>query len=168
VAGAVRDGLVIVRGRDVGVWNPATGRSRSVALGSVSGTHGDRLVGCRERSYCHDIEILDSRTGRRVVSQTSRLDLVARFSPDGSLIATPSLRHRRWSVALVDPETGRSRLIPGTQTGASYPKLSWAESSGWLFIRGRAGRILAYRPGLPRAVTLPIRLPRGAVAFAAG
>ena len=77
------------------------------------------------------------------------------------------LRKRRWSVVLVDTRSGTVTAVPGTRTGRTYSQLAWA-STGWLFIGGRRGRILAYRPGAPRAVRLPLRLPADAPVFAAG
>jgi hypothetical protein len=68
----------------------------------------------------------------------------------------------------VDTRSGATAIIRGSRTGTTYPQLSWARSSGWLFIRGRGGRILAHRPGASGAVRLPLRLPPEAAVFAAG
>ena len=92
-------------------------------------------------------------------------------------------RGRRLSIW--DPRTGRTvrrlRLAAVSETRGdlmvgctgrchdlAYPQLAWSPSSGWLFIRGRGGRLLAYRPGAPRAVRLPVRLPGDVGVFAAG
>jgi hypothetical protein len=53
------------------------------------------------------------------------------------------------------------------RTGHSYPELSWATSTGWLFFRAGT-QVMAYRPGEPRAVKLPFRLRRDAIGFVAG
>jgi hypothetical protein len=69
---------------------------------------------------------------------------------------------------VANTRTGAASILLGTQPGRSYPQLAWAPSSGWLFIRSRGGRLLAHRPGSPRAVRLPLRLPAEAASFAAG
>ena len=68
----------------------------------------------------------------------------------------------------MNTRTGATSTVPGSRSGATYPQLAWSPSSGWLFIRGRGGRLLAYRPGAPRAVRLPVRLPGDVGVFAAG
>ena len=167
VAAAVREGLVVQRGRRLSVWDPRTGRTvRRLRLEAVTETRGDLMLGCTAR--CHHIAVADAATGRTVVARGRRLDLGGRLSPDGSLLATTRLQHRRWSVALVDTRTGATSILRGARTGRTYPQVAWAASSGWLFIRGRGGRLLAYRPGSQRAVRLSLRLPPEAVSLAAG
>ena len=172
LAAAVHGGLVIQRGRSLLVWDPSTGRTlRRLPLAAVTESHGDLLIGCTIRSRCSDLAVVDAATPRTVVARPTgrrRLDMGAALSPDGTLLAAPARRNRRWSVALVDTRSGATAIIRGSQSGTTYPQLSWARSSGWLFIRGRGGRILAHRPGAPRAVRLPLRLPPRAAAFAAG
>jgi hypothetical protein len=170
VAGAVEDGLVLQRRRSAMVWDPRTGSSRRLDLGAPTDARGNVLVGCAERSRCSTIAMLDARTATKVVARPSagyRLELGARLSPDGSRLAAAAVSGRRWSVALVDARTGTSSIVPGTSS-RRYPELSWSASTGWLFIRGRGGRVLAYRPGMPRAIRLPFRLPNRATAFVAG
>lgn len=170
VANAVAGGLVLHRRRGLFLWEPDTGRmGRRLGLEMGFAVHGSVLAGCRG-SDCDDLAIVDTGTGRTVTARPSRryqLEMPAKFSPDGSLLATPARAGRRWSVALVDARSGSHTIIPGSGTGRAYPELSWARSSGWLFIRA-GGRVMAYRPGEPRAETLPFRLPRSAMAFAAG
>ena len=172
LAAAVHRGLVIQRGRSLLVWDPRTGRTvRRLPLAAVTEGHGDLMIGCTARSRCRDLAVVDAATARTVVARQTRLrrlDIGAAISPDGSLLAAPSRRKRRWSVALVDTRSGATAIVRGSQSGTTYPQLSWARSSGWLFIRGRGGRILAHRPGASRAVRLPLRLPPEAATFAAG
>jgi hypothetical protein len=172
LAAAVTGGLVIQRGRALVVWDPSTGRTvRRLPLAAVTAVHGDLMVGCTARARCSDFAVVDAATSRAVTARGPghrHLELGAAFSPDGRLLAAPAFRRRRWSVALMDTRTGATTIVPGTRTGTSYPQLSWARSSGWLFIRGRNGRVLAHRPGAPRAVRLRLRLPRDAASFAAG
>jgi hypothetical protein len=164
LAAAVRDGLVILRDRALVIWDPRTGRTvRRLALVE---SRGDLLIGCTAR--CRDLAFVDAATASTVVARPLghvRLDLGTALSPDGKLVAAPAFRNRRWSVALVSTRTGATTVVPGSRSRA-YPQLAWARSSGWLFIRTR--RVLAYRPGTPRPVRLPLRLPRAAAAFAAG
>jgi hypothetical protein len=113
--------------------------------------------------------ILDTSSGQEVVSRPSgryRLDQGA-FSPDGSLLAVPAYAHRSWRIALVDTRNGATRILPGSATGRAYPRIGWSHSSGWLFIGAHRGRIMAYRPGAPKAVRLPFRSLRGALTFTA-
>ena len=171
VSAAVRAGLVVQRGRRLQIWDPRTGRTvRPLTLAGVTGGRGDLMVGCTERSDCRDVAVADAASARTVVARPPgrrRLDLGAELSPDGSLLAAPAFRDRRWSVALVDTRTGATRILPGSHSGRRYPQVAWSASSGWLFIRGWAGRVLAYRPGASRAVKLPLRL-REAATFVAG
>jgi hypothetical protein len=167
VAGAVPEGLLVSRGRTLDVWDPVTGAARRLDLEWAWGIEGSLLAGCVAGSECNTLAILDVASGRSVPVRSSErrvLDMGGAFSPGGGLLATPARKGRRYAVALVDARTGRHTIIPGSRTGRVYPELEWARSSGWLFIRdGR--RLRAYRPGAGRAETLPIRLPRSALAF---
>jgi hypothetical protein len=169
LAAAVRDGLVILRGRTLRVWDPRTGRTvRRLGLASVTESRGDVLLGCNAR--CRVLAFADAASPRTVVARPPghrRLYLGGALSPDGRLAAVPAERGRPWSVALVDTRTGAARIIRGTRS-RTYPQIAWARASGWLFIRGHRGRVSAYRPGAPRAVRLPLRLPPEAADFAAG
>ena len=172
LAAAVRGGLVVQRGRSLLVWDPSTGRTlRRLPLAAVTEAHGHLIVGCTARSRCRDLAIVDAATARSVVARPPRrrhLDVGVALSPDGKLLAAPVRQKRRWSVALVDTRSGATAIVRGSQSGTTYPQLSWSRSSGWLFIRARGGRVLAHRPEASRAVRLPLRLPHEAAAFAAG
>jgi hypothetical protein len=171
IAGAVEGGLVIQRRRELTVWDPRTRSSgRRLPLEGVGDAHGSRLIGCAPRSRCRELVIVDAASGGAVAARPKRpyrLDLGTEFSPDGSLVATPAAAGRRWSVALVDTSSGRTTIVPGSRTGAAYPMLTWGDSKGWLFFRADGDRIMAYRPGARRAVELPFRFPRRALAFMA-
>jgi hypothetical protein len=169
LAGAVGPRLVVLRGRGSFLWDPTTGRTGGLSLDAVLDVQGDLMAGCTMR--CRRLVIFDSATGGKVVARPQgryTLDSNAELSPDGSLLATPALADRRWSVALVDTRTGKATIVPGSRTGADYPDPKWAASTGWLFFRAAEGRIMAYRPGEPRAVPLPFRMPRRTVTFVAG
>jgi hypothetical protein len=171
LAGAVKEGLVMQRGRALVVWDPSTGRRNDLALDALLDVQGQLMAGCPKRSRCRRLAILDAGTGRTTVARPKapfRLDLSARFSPDGSLLAAPAVAKRRWHVELVATHDGTTTIVPGSATEDAYPDLRWAPSSGWLFFRAANDRLRAYRPGQPRAVTLPFRWPRKAVAFVAG
>ena len=166
VVDAVSGGLVVRHRGGLSVWDPGTGRlGRALGLEMGFGAHGSVLAGCVERSGCDDLAIVDTATGE-TVRVRRQLEVDAAFSADGSLLATAARAGREWSVALVDARTGAATIIPGSRTRRAYPEVAWAPTSGWLFVRdGR--RVRAYRPGAPRAATLPFRLPRNAAAFAA-
>ena len=172
LAAAAHDGLVIQRGRSLLIWDPSTGRTvRRLPLEFVTGGQGDLMIGCTTRSRCRDLAMVDAATARTVVARPPgrrELDLLAAISPDGSQVAAAAGRGRRWSVALVDTRSGATSIVRGSRSRGTYPQLSWSRSSGRLLIRGHRGRMLAYRPGAPRAVRLSLRLPRDAASFAAG
>jgi hypothetical protein len=69
---------------------------------------------------------------------------------------------------LVNVRDGTTTLVPGSASGKTYPVLKWSPSSGWLFFRSGGNRLMAYRPGETRAVPLPFKWPREAVAYVAG
>jgi hypothetical protein len=169
---AVDGGLVLVRRRALAVWDPHTGTAgRPLPLAGAADAHGHLLYGCARRSRCREMLILDTATRGRVLVQQRRpyrLDLGGEFSPDGSLLAAPAIRDRRWSVALIHTRSGKTTIVPGSNTGSVYPDHSWAASSRWLFFRAGRGRMMAYRPGAGRAMTLPLRIPRRALGFVAG
>jgi hypothetical protein len=170
VAAAAKDGLVVQRRRESLLWDPRAARAgRRLDLEAVTATQGNLLVGCPAGSSCRELAILDSRRGTeiRVRHEGHRLEPDAAFSPDGSLVAAPAFANGRWSVALVNTRDGATSVVPGSDTGDSYPELSWADSTGWLFIRAGTD-VMAYRPGQPHAVELPFRLPDSALGFAAG
>ena len=170
LAAAAPGGLVLQRSRELAVWDPGTGRSgRPLALQAVAASGGPLLAGCAAGPHCSGLSVVDATSGRRVDAQRLRghdLEQDARFSPDRKLLAAPARSGRRWSVALVDTRSGRTALVRGTRS-RQYPQLSWAASSGWLFVaQGR--RMLAFLPGRPRAVELRFRAPRRAIGFVAG
>jgi hypothetical protein len=171
LAGAVEGGLVIERRRTVTVWDPrARGTGRRLPLEAVADIQGNKLLGCR-RSRCRELLVLDAATAGEVRVRSMhrhKLDRGGRFSPDGSLLAAPAVADGRWSVALVNTRDGTTRIIPGSQTGRTYPAPRWAASSGWLFFRAGGMRVKAYRPGAQRAIMVPFRLPRRAPDFLAG
>jgi hypothetical protein len=170
LAAAVPGGLVLQQGREHVVWDPGTGRiSRPLPLQAVTAAHGSLLAGCTEDSDCRGLSIVDAAAGRVMDAEFDprhEFDIGAKFAPDGRLVAAAAQTDRRWQVALVDARTGKTTIVPGLRT-RQYPQLSWAASSGWLFAL-TPRRVLAYRPGLRRAVTLPFRPPRRAIAFVAG
>lgn len=170
VPGAVKGGLVVQRGRALYVWDPrADGTGHRLDLDAVIATHGNLLVGCAAGSNCGELAILDTKSATEVRPRLAshRLEPDAAISPDGSLVALPARANRRWSVALVNSRDGTTSIVPGSDTGDSYPELSWASSTGWLFFRAGT-EVMAYRPGEPRAVKLPVRLRRDAIGFVAG
>ena len=121
LAAAVRGGLVIQRERSLFVWDPRTGRTvRRLTLAAVIAARGDLMIGCTASSRCRDLAFADAATARTTVAQPGpdrQLDLGGALSPDGKVLATPALRNRRWSVALVDTRTGATTILPGTRTG---------------------------------------------------
>jgi hypothetical protein len=170
VHGAVKGGLVVQRGRALYIWDPRTARTgRRLELDALTATQGDLLVGCAAGSKCRELAILDPSSSTEVTARHEghRLQPDATVSPDGSLVAVPAHAKRRWGVALVNTRDGTTSIVPGSDTGDSYPELSWAASTGWLFFRAGT-RVMAYRPGEPRAVKLPFRLRADALGFVAG
>jgi hypothetical protein len=170
VHGAVKGGLVVQRGRALYIWDPrVAGTGRELGLDALTAAHGGLLFGCAAESNCRELAILDRSRATEIRPRLGghRLEPDAAISPDGSLVALPARANRRWSVALVDTRDGTTSIVPGSDTGDSYPELSWAASTGWLFFRAGT-EVMAYRPGEPRAVKLPFRLRRDAIGFVAG
>lgn len=167
VLAAAPGGIVVERSRQVFAWDPDTGRAgRPLGLLAVTATHGSLLAGCAAESDCSRLVIQDTATGRRVEPRPA-LEPDGRFSPDGSLLAVPKRSGRRWRVALVDTRDGTTTMIPGLRV-RRYPQLGWAASTGWLLAQTGARRMVAYRPGMPRPVALPFRLPPRVASFVAG
>jgi hypothetical protein len=170
VPGAVKGGLVVQRGRALFIWDPgAAGTGRRLDLDALTAAQGDLLVGCAAGSNCRELAILDANSAAEIRPrhQGHRLHSDAAISPDGSLVAVPARANRRWSVALISTRDGTTSIVQGSDTGDSYPELSWADSTGWLFFRAGT-EVMAYRPGEPRAVKLPFRLRLDAIGFVAG
>jgi hypothetical protein len=171
--GALDDGLLFGKRRSLLVWDPESGRTvrRLEAFEWVEAIHGDRIAGCAADTRCRALAIADLATGKTVVAEVKKpygLGGDSEFSPDGSLVATPVVAKRRWSVALVDTGDGSVSHVPGSEGRNTFPELAWSEASGWLYFRSDRGRVMAYRPGEREAVALPLRLPRTAVHFMAG
>jgi hypothetical protein len=168
--GAVDGGLVVMHRRALIVWDPRSGRTVGrLGLDALVDAKAGKLAGCALRSRCARLAILDSASGRATLARPPRglrLDMGARLSPDGSLLAAPAVAKRRWRVALIDTADGSSKIVPGSAAGRVYPDLRWS-ASGWLFFR-TADRVRAYRPGEQRAIGLPVRPPRHSVGFVAG
>jgi hypothetical protein len=168
VAGAVGDGLVLNRDGSLVVWDPATGRTVRRLDADASGeVHGSLIAGCTPG--CGELAIVDAASGRMIVPHASRgyrFYAGAKFSPDGSLVATAAVKDRSFRVAVVDVRDGSHELVPG-RWRTTYPVFGWS-ARGWLLIRAGRGRVVAYRPGTPQAIDLPFRLPRNAGTFVTG
>jgi hypothetical protein len=169
VAGAVRGGLVLQRPGGVVVWDPATGHTvRRLDLDDGGEARGSLIAGCAPGSGCRDLAIVDSATGRTLPWPESRGYRIlpgARFSPGGAFAAAAAVEGKRWRVALLDLRSGAATLVPGRRREA-YTEVGWT-SSGWLVMRATdSRRVTAYRPGAPRPITLPFRLPRYAMLVA--
>ena len=171
LAAAVRDGLVILHGRALRVWDPRTGRTvRRLGLAAVTESRGDVLLGCTAR--CRRLAVADAAAARTVVARSP--------AAGGSTSDARCRRTAGWLAAPAAPgaalerRAGRARAParrqrdPGSQSGRAYPLLAWARSSGWLFIRGRGGPRARVPPGAAARVRLPLRLPREAADFVAG
>jgi hypothetical protein len=171
LVGAVERGLIVQRRRGLVLWNPRTGSTAPLGLEMVADVRGDVLVGCPQGSSCRELAIVDLASDRRVTLRRPptgyALDSGAAFSPDGSLLAAPVVKDRRYEIALFNTADGSIEIVPGSDTASMYPGLSWSATSGWLYFSGPDGRLGAIRPGARRAVELPFRLPRGAFGFSA-
>jgi hypothetical protein len=169
VAGAVEGGLVLQRRRSALVWNPRTGRRDPLALRSVVTARGELIAGCTGRGACPltVVDTASSRTVQAAPPPRGRLDLAPQISPDGTQVVAPAVAKQRWSLALVDPRDGRTTIVPGSQTGKSFPYPTWT-STGWLLFRSAGGRLMAYRPGDEQPIALRLRWPRHGRAVVSG
>jgi hypothetical protein len=168
VAGAVGDGLVLNRDGTMVVWDPVTGRIvRRFDADAIGEVHGSLIAACTPG--CGELVIVDAAAGRKTMPRAGRgyrLHPGAKFSPDGSHIATAAAKDRRFRVAVVDVRDGSHELVPG-RWRSNYPEFGWS-GSAWLLIRGGRGRVTAYRPGAQQAIDLPFRLPKHAGTFVTG
>ena len=162
LAAAVPSGLVLVQGRRPRVWSPQTGRlGARLPLDGVEDAHGNLLAGCALHARCHRFAVVDSRSGNRRALRPPRGYTPSgspQFSPDGSLVAFPVVRGRRWALALGSGGGGQATLVPGSRTGRVFPSSDWSRSSGRLLFRAPGGLVKAYVPGSSRATQTEVRI----------
>ncbi len=143
------------------VWSPATGRvGARLPLEGVEDAHAHLLVGCALHARCRRFAVVDSRSGnRRALRPPAGYTTSGspQFSPDGSLVAFPVERERRWALALAPGRGGRATIVPGSRTGRVFPSADWSRTSGRLLFRAPGGLIKAYEPGTPLAVQTRVR-----------
>jgi hypothetical protein len=172
--GAVEPGLLFqtVRGHRayLRLWDPKTRKVtlRTPGLFPID-THDDLVASCDEP--CSRLAITDVRSGKTTrvkppAGHAFRASDDGAFSPDGSLLALPVASvararnpgHGRWSMArsmaLVNVGRGTPRIIRGSRLDPDYRTMSWSASDGRLFFSAGGGRVMAYRPGSPRATSL--------------
>ena len=152
------------------MWDPRTARREQVPLRLVAAARGRLVAGCTPGSYCSELTILDTSSGRATTSRLDdgqRISGQAAFSPDASVARNAGGAPPAWHIGLIDTGSGDVTIIPGSATGRAYPNLSWSVS-GWLYFRAPKDRVMAYRPGAARAIASGVRLPRDAAVFLAG
>jgi hypothetical protein len=159
---AAIDGALLVQGRTLKVWQPASGRIVRRLPGVFPlATRHSLVVSCD--SQCAVLHITDARNGNEVrIRPGAGFRFVASydgaFSPDGRLVAVPAITSGGSSrVAVVDIATRTATLVPGADLASDYTLLAWA-STGWLFFNAGHGQIAAYHPGGVRATVLPLHL----------
>jgi hypothetical protein len=163
--GAVMDGLLFERGGRLRLWDPRLGRVTHTFGGMAPiAMHDRRVAWCRGRCRTLHLEGPDGHIQVRA-SGLRRFNegRGGAFSPDGRLLA---LRSGASRVALVDTVTRAVRLVPQARIG-DYETFGWSRDGHWLYVATPGGRLLAYRPGSKRPLTLPVRL-RGMVMSVAG
>ena len=157
VAAAVREGLVVQRGRRLSVWDPRTGRTvRRLRLEAVTETRGDLMLGCTGSLPPHRGRRRGDRPHRRrarPAARPRRQALARRLAAGHDDAAAPPLERRARRHAHrrdVDP--------PGRADRAHLP----AGSLG-----GVERLALHPRPRRPPARLSPRRAARGQAAAAA-
>jgi hypothetical protein len=158
---ALSNGLVL-QGRTLELWDPATGRITTKLPGVFPVAARDwRLVSCA--TSCRVLHVSDTRTSAHAAIRPGRgfrfvESYSGAFSPDGKLVAVPAIGRRgRPCVALIDLARHVATLVPGPHLARDYQLLAWS-SSGWLFYNASRGRIAAYHPGRATATLLPLHV----------
>lgn len=168
--GAVDDALVFEsRSGGLEVWDPRTGELRRWLPGASMGTtHGDLLAWC-DAAY-ETLHVTDVVTGTaRAVAPPEGFVAFdcwsGVFSPDGTLLAVPVTAGRgpeaERTLALVDVQRGAARAVAGSGVEPPYVYIAWASSGESVFVSGGDRydrRILEYRLGDERAVSLPVEV----------
>jgi hypothetical protein len=150
------------------VWEPATGRTRTLAPGGASfvAARGD-LVAWMAGGRLH-LTDLPSGHDRVIVGLpgTAGFNAVGAFSPDGGTLAAltaPSTLGAS-ALALIDVRRASVRQVDGSAgalSGGCDPCLSWSPA-GHDLIFARVGPTFgvgSYRLGAPRATVLPLQVP---------
>jgi hypothetical protein len=127
-------------------------------------THDNLVASCGQP--CRRFDLTDVGTGKTMrvpppAGYSFRASYDGAFAPDGSLLALPVVADRGSqqahdgsnAMAFVDVRTGTARIIHGSRLDSIYHAMSWSASGGRLFFSAADGRIMAYRPGSPRATT---------------
>jgi len=170
IVAAIEDGVLCQQDNELVVWEPATGKVLKRLTGSYPvDVYGNVVAWCSHG--CPDIRLTDIGTGKETIIQAERSfsfneTYDGAFSPDGSLLAVPVTVDGREpasgggsdGVALIDVRTGSVDLIEGSRSGV-YTALAWSPTGDWLFFTDGAGRVMAYRPGTARAISLPAKVP---------
>jgi len=153
-------------------WNPGSRlvlwrERRAFALAAG----GEVVAWCLSRG-CREIRITDLRSGRvRRAAPPAGLSFQNTYegalSPSGGLLAVPATAGKAGRLALVDTATGRAGTVPGSQIDRNFRQVAWSPS-GWVFWSAGHARLMAYRPGTDRAVTLPVKLRHQILGLAAG
>jgi len=149
------------------LWDPGTRkvlrRLPRRTIGDLGPAHGDVLASCP--APCGALRLTNVRTGARrdlPAPRGFRFEVgEAAFSPDGRQLAAP-VRQRGAGeraprqLALVDPASGATRVVPGSRVARGYTLVAWSASGRHVFITGGARTITAYRLGTARARALHV------------
>ncbi|HYY76386.1 MAG TPA: hypothetical protein VE644_08720, partial [Gaiellaceae bacterium] len=134
---------------------------------SMGATHGDLLAWC-DATY-ETLYVTDVVTGKaRAVAPPEGFAAFdcwsGVFSPDSTLLAVPVTAggpEAKRTLALVDVERGVARAVSGSGVEPPYVYIAWASSGESVFVSGGDRynrRILEYRLGDERAVSLPVEV----------
>lgn len=154
VAGAVEGALVFQGDDGLEVWDPFKEELVLSLPGPfLADTQGPLIAWCEQG--CEAMHITNVASGEDQVFTPEGFAFeetyYGAFSPDGSLLALPAVTEDRRRVALIDVESGTTRVIEGSALDASYGSITWSSSGDWVFFNAGGGRIMTYRLGSEEA-----------------
>jgi hypothetical protein len=156
VHAALPGGFVIETRRALTFWDGRAARPlRGGRHAWTVASGGPRFAWCRGR--CRSVRVR-TPAGERVYSSPAHLRLTGgngSFSADGRRLAVPVANGRRTHAAVLDLRSGEWSTVPGSALSV-YGALAWSTAGDRLYLATRGGGLRAWRPGAPRAETLPV------------
>jgi hypothetical protein len=173
--GAVRDGLVVARpasftrGSDIEIWNPVTGRSRSITIPArapmITAAGGTRVVwfdqACSGAQPSCGTRVTDTETGEtHVLPENAYPFSASATTPTGRQLYVQVESDQGAShLASIDLATMQPTDVPGSENVEN-----WAASSGGVVVFARGGDLYVWAAGWPE----PRFLSGGGFGMAAG
>lgn len=164
LVGAVQ-GALVFQGKDgLEVWDPFERKVVMRLPGPFpADTHESFVAWCEEGCKKHNIT--DVSTGESLeVSPGEGYSFVetyhGAFSPDGSLLAVPTVNDAtgETQLALIEVEQGTASVIKGSRLDKDYGSIAWSSSGDWVFFNAGDAKVMAYEPGSEAARLVPVEI----------